>query len=125
MRDDAEDRAQESADKAALLAQRLRQSLQVCSTHTVGPVAAYSECVMAVRTGKVAYSDFRNIGMNLISASKESIDKARRMTDYSAANSRIAREERIIVFVNALFRGTDEESLKWPIDRLRIEGSSE
>jgi hypothetical protein len=125
MRDDAEDRAQENAERVALLAQRFRQSLQVCSTHTAGPLAAYSDCVLAVRMGKVTYADFRTIGTNLISASRESIDKARGMSDNLAANSRIAREERIIRFVSALFCGSDEESLKWQADRLRIEGSSE
>src|SRR5579859_6528632 len=86
------------------LAQRIRQSVQTCCAHTVGPVASYCACLDAVRADKLEVHDLKLIGQVVIKRSLEQI-AAYEAADLDDAHraALIRREKQVMDFVGALF----------------------
>ncbi|MFK8844155.1 hypothetical protein [Streptomyces sp. Ac-502] len=53
------------------LADQMRQALQTCSVHTVGPLAAYGRCTDALDGGRISSQQFEEIGRRLVALSEE------------------------------------------------------
>lgn len=86
------------------LAQRIRQSVQTCCAHTVGPVVTYCACLDAVRSGKLEVHDLKLIGQAVIKRSLEQIAayEAADLDDGHRA-ALLRRERQVMEFVRALF----------------------
>jgi hypothetical protein len=86
------------------LARRLRQSLQTCTSHTIGPVASFAKCIEAHRAGLLSETDFRRIGQMVIERSLEEITRhqASRLGGPESDNL-LYRERCVIDFTRALF----------------------
>jgi hypothetical protein len=90
-------------DQVRLLASQLRQALQTCSVHTVGPVAAYQRCASALEAGNIDSDQFRQIGLRVVDTSNERIRTYQAEEDPSVRTRKIAREMQVVNFVKALF----------------------
>lgn len=85
------------------LASQMRQALQTCSVHSVGPLAAYDRCTQALENGEINEAQFREIGERI---TRRSVQQMTASTDRSlpSVHSRtIIRERRLVGFVRTLF----------------------
>ncbi|RKN38993.1 hypothetical protein [Streptomyces hoynatensis] len=90
-------------DPVRPLAEQMRQALQTCSVHTVGPVAAFEKCTTALEGGRIDYDQFQEIGRRVASQSRERIRAYESEGDRPETARKINRERRMITFVDALF----------------------
>ncbi|MFH8407005.1 hypothetical protein ACH4FX_19715 [Streptomyces sp. NPDC018019] len=85
------------------LADQMRQALQTCSVHTVGPLAAYERCTAALDGGRISEQQFREIGRRLVAMSEERMHAYESQGEQPGNSPKISRERRLISFVDALF----------------------
>lgn len=91
------------ADDIQQLATQMRQALQTCSVHTVGPLAAFERCTSALDGGRITSEEFREIGRRLVALSEERMHRYEAEGERPGASQKISREKRMIGFVDALF----------------------
>ncbi|MGA4844019.1 hypothetical protein [Streptomyces sp. G45] len=103
-------------DDVRQLADQMRQALQTCSVHTVGPLAAYGRCTDALDCGRINEEQFQEIGRRVVAVSEERLHLYESQGEHSDTSPKVSREKRMIGFVDALFalglraRGTARES---------------
>ncbi|MFD7666819.1 hypothetical protein [Streptomyces sp. NPDC059788] len=85
------------------LADQMRQALQTCSVHTVGPLAAYERCTAALDGGQIDSRQFQEIGRRLVAVSEERMHAYESQGEHPDTSPKIGREKRLISFVDALF----------------------
>ncbi len=103
------------------LAALVRQSLQGCSGHPAGPLAAYDTCCEAVDAGEITTGQFRQIGDEVLELSERRIAAVQGAADgpgAAAYASLVRRERRMQRFVRALFRGDTDADGTAPRPRL-------
>lgn len=100
----AEGGESERAALVADLAAQVRQAVGVCSSHTVGPVAAFARCLAYRRDDKLSEEQFRSIGREIVERSAARLEE---LADNQLGVTSAIRERRIIDFVSALF-GLDD-----------------
>ncbi|MCC2276830.1 MULTISPECIES: hypothetical protein [Streptomyces] len=90
-------------DDVQQLANQMRQALQTCSVHTVGPLAAYERCTSALDGGRITSEEFQEIGRRLVALSEERMHRYEAEGERPGTSQKISREKRLIGFVDALF----------------------